>query len=610
MHIVGFAIPNIAVRFSVARQLHHHIELPIVKLRGYQSSIHTLFSSESSNDGCGSLEVEVPNIIQSREKATYEEPQFSRSAEQAKKFVIVRRNRQSMAFRNGSQLIFSRAIESTFEKVILTDDSTANNEINKLYTGSFVGVIINGKSGKNNTKRKSSYGKGSKKKLQEKNEVESECKHHVIGNESEGDVIGLSNDAKLIGFGVYNPNSMYRVRILCHQLSHPYLFQQVEEITKRNKGSDENAIDALKLIVESKLEDAIRARTLMNVPSMQTDTYRLFNGEGDGLSGIAIDILGGCVAVIMSSAVWCETYKHHILEVVDNVLKENHPQYKEQKNFKVIWRNTPSRLKQDGLIIKESSEIKKSDSEHSTPVLIQENGIKYTVYPFDESSQKTGFYCDQRENRNWLSSLCKDKRVLDLCCYNGGFALNAIVNGYASSCTGVDSSPIAISNAIDNSKLNEVSTEGSNRQIEFVQNDIAHFMNDAMKNSLEYDVIILDPPKLAPTVSGLDRAARKYHSLNRDACKLINSKEGGLLLSCTCSGAMTQKDGGQFFLETVKSAALAAGRQITLLKTNGAASCHTQCPSSFPAGAYLTASLFYVSPTTNNSIRNTKDIEE
>ena len=67
-------------------------------------------------------------------------------------------------------------------------------------------------------------------------------------------------------------------------------------------------------------------------------------------------------------------------------------------------------------------------------------------------------------------------------------------------------------------------------------------------------------------------------------------------MTCTCSGAMTQKNGGQFFLETVKGAALAAGRQITLLRTNGAAPCHTQCPASFPAGAYLTAALFYVSP--------------
>jgi 23S rRNA G2069 N7-methylase RlmK/C1962 C5-methylase RlmI len=67
-------------------------------------------------------------------------------------------------------------------------------------------------------------------------------------------------------------------------------------------------------------------------------------------------------------------------------------------------------------------------------------------------------------------------------------------------------------------------------------------------------------------------------------------------MTCSCSSAMTQKNGGQFFLETVKGAALSAGRQITLLRTSGAAPCHTQCPASFPAGAYLTAATFYVSP--------------
>ena len=97
-------------------------------------------------------------------------------------------------------------------------------------------------------------------------------------------------------------------------------------------------------------------------------------------------------------------------------------------------------------------------------------------------------------------------------------------------------------------------------------------------------------------MSGLDRASRKYHSLNRDAIKLINDDTGGILVTCTCSGAMTQKNGGQFFLETVKGAALAAGKHITLLQKNGAAPCHTVCPASYPAGSYLTVAVFHVSP--------------
>ena len=106
----------------------------------------------------------------------------------------------------------------------------------------------------------------------------------------------------------------------------------------------------------------------------------------------------------------------------------------------------------------------------------------------------------------------------------------------------------------------------------------------------------IHPAKLAPSVSGLDRAKRKYHGLNRDALKLVDPVKGGLLLTCTCSAAMTQKDGGQYFLNMVQQAAIAAGRRVTLLQTSGAAPCHTASPASFPAGSYLMAALFYVSP--------------
>lgn len=225
---------------------------------------------------------------------------------------------------------------------------------------------------------------------------------------------------------------------------------------------------------------------------------------------------------------------------------------------------------------------------------MSEDRIKYQTFPFDFSSQKTGFYCDQRDNRFNLAKLCKGKRVLDLCCYNGGFALNAMIHGGAASCVGVDSSPVAIAAADENKELNNVDS-----LLSFVKMDISQYMKEAQENEQEFDVIILDPPKLAPTIAQLDRASRKYHSLNRDAMKLINKEKGGLLLTCSCSGAMTQKNGGQFFLETIQGAALSAGRRITLLSTSGAAGCHTQDPASFPANAYLTAALFTVSPVAN-----------
>jgi len=562
------------------------------------------------------------------------------------RYAIVSRNRQSMAFRNGSPLVFSGAIDSTVHRQFgLTNDEDHNS----IPLGALVGVMVMGKGGDGTSENRAKGGGRGGKQRRSRNkrggkpkpdEMESISKHFYINSstspgelyesedgddEGTGDTTAvvekMLSQSMLIGYGVYNPSSLYRVRILCHQSSHPDMFKLVKNIMTgkdydANAARDEGTIDsgtksdnhvdyAMETIVKKKFGDAIRARKGLNLPSASTDSYRLINGEGDGLSGLAIDILGGRVAVIMSSAAWCEIYKHVIMRAVESVLRSDHPDYfnDEDNAMKLVWRTTPSRLLQDGYQQLDDGNDNGSSidqGEEDTVTIVTENSVKYKTFPFDLTSQKTGFYVDQRENRLNLSSYCRGKRVLDLCCYTGGFSLNAVIHGGASSCVGVDSSQDAINAAIDNAALNEIPSDST---VQFVRDDITNFMKNAATKTNEdgqYDVIVLDPPKLAPSVSGLERASRKYHSLNRDAIKLINEKEGGMLLTCTCSGAMTQKNGGQYFLETVKGAALSAGRQITLLKSSGAAPCHTQCPASFPAGAYLTAALFYVSPKTSN----------
>ena len=153
------------------------------------------------------------------------------------------------------------------------------------------------------------------------------------------------------------------------------------------------------------------------------------------------------------------------------------------------------------------------------------------------------------------------KRVLDICCYTGGFLLNNVIHGEAFLFVGVDSSQDAINTAIDNIVLNKIQPDST---VQFLRDDIANFMkNAATKNNKDgqYNVIVLEPPKLAHLVSGLECVSTKHHSLNRDAMKLINEKEGSMLLTCTYSGAMTQHKGGQYLLETVKGVALSAERQ-------------------------------------------------
>jgi len=479
--------------------------------------------------------------------------------------VMVKRNRQSQNFREGAPLVFGNSIAATFSE---------NGDDSSIPLGSLVAVYV--------SKDDAQKDKGKKYK---KNKIDDEAAYAHTNYESSeaAQYHATINNSQLIGYGVYNPHSMYRVRILCHATQHPILAKESKR--KQKQRVEDHDSEILKSILKRKMSDAINLRLAMNLPSDSTDTYRLVNGEGDGCSGCAVDIIGGKTAIVMSSAAWCEVHKVSIMEVLEGLLNE-HPSYN-GVDIEIIWRNTPSRLKQDGYEVSVENEQSEEDN---TAVIATESSVKYLTYPYS-NGQKTGFYCDQRDNRLMIAQYCRDKRVLDLCCYNGGFALNAMVQG-AAYCVGVDSSQEAIDAATANAMENGL----DRTKISFVRDDIAAYMKIAMDEENEFDVIILDPPKLAPNVSTLDKASRKYHALNRDAMNLINREKGGLLLTCTCSAAMTQKDGGQYFLNMVNGAGLSAKRRVTLLRVNGAAPCHTQSPASFPAGAYLTAALFHVGP--------------
>ena len=509
--------------------------------------------------------------------------------------VVVHRNRQSITFREGTPLVFGGSVASTFTEDCHNETDT--DAIDKIPLGSLVAIVVSRDSPPTTFKRnKDSRGKKRNADSSERTKDEAVIHHSFKAVDKDSTYRDMINQLQLIGYGVYNENSMYRVRILCHDTMHPGLTKEIRSIRKEIQRGDSQSETydgcsttlQLKLILERKISDAIFTRLALGLPSSGiTDTYRIVNGEGDGLSGLAVDILGGKTAIVMSSAAWCEIHKDAILSVLEKSLRE-HPSYSEL-DIEIVWRNTPSRLKQDGYEVPNSDE---DTEDKMASVIATESSVKYLTYPYSDG-QKTGFYCDQRENRLMLAELCQSKRVLDLCCFNGGFALNAMVRGGATSAIGVDSSQDALDAAIANARLNGLADE----DISFVRADIAAYMKSAIDSNNEFDVVVLDPPKLAPTVSSLDRASKKYHALNRDAMNLINKSQGGLLLTCTCSAAMTQKDGGQYFLNVVNGAALSAKRRVTLLRVSGAAPCHTQSPASFPAGQYLTAALFHVGPS-------------
>jgi len=445
--------------------------------------------------------------------------------------ILLKRNRQTKSFRDGSQLVFPGSIAKTPES---------------LPVGSLVQV-------------------------------------EVDGQDKDAPTI-------VVGIGLYNPSSLYRVRIIFHCLLHPRMTEQF--LTMSNDYVEGESM-ILQRILKMNFQRSLHTRRALGLPSeFNTDTYRLVNGEGDSISGLAVDVIGGKIAVIMSSAAWCEINKSIILKSLQHILPDQ----------ELIWKTTPSRLKQDGYNVDDEINDRKNEDNNLSPgssvhdvdkpVVCLENGIKCQTFP-RQRGQKTSVYCDQRENRRNFAQLCANKKVLDLCCYHGGFALNAVKQG-AKFATGVDSSSDAIEICKVNAELNNFDVDN----IDFIKSDIADYMKSCQD---KFDVIVLDPPKLAPNASVLQRASRKYHSLNRDAIKLIDDR-GGLFMTCTCSAAMTQKDGGKFFLEMVQQASLSAQREVTLLRVSGAAPCHTLSPFSFPAGNYLTAALFMVHP--KESIEN------
>ena len=205
---------------------------------------------------------------------------------------------------------------------------------------------------------------------------------------------------------------------------------------------------------------------------------------------------------------------------------------------------------------------------------VSEGGV---VYRIDFASvQKTGLFIDQRENHERIAAFTAGKRVLDLYTYTGGFALHAAKAG-AAHVTAVDSAKQAIEMAKENAVLNGVS------QIDFVVDDSRNYLRKVG----DYDVIILDPPKLVPSKRHREQAKNYYRFLHRETFKAM--KEGSILMTCNCSAALSQSE----FVSLVTAQAAPVGKQVRVLGIYGPACCHPVLPV-FPEGNYLTAVLLAV----------------
>ena len=221
-------------------------------------------------------------------------------------------------------------------------------------------------------------------------------------------------------------------------------------------------------------------------------------------------------------------------------------------------------------------------SEPPAPNVVTEHGLRFRVAP--GSKHKTGFFLDQRDNRKLLAGFCAGKRVLDICCNSGGFAVYAKALGQAEEVIGIDLDEDAIALAKQNANLNQA-------RVRFVQADLFAWLRDVLGTNQEagggsggqlFDVVVLDPAKQTRDRDEIDYALKRYLDMNRLALRAVSP--GGIFLTCSCTGLI----GEETFLDTVRRASWQAGRTIQVLRLSGAGADHPFLVH-VPEGRYLKA---------------------
>jgi len=194
------------------------------------------------------------------------------------------------------------------------------------------------------------------------------------------------------------------------------------------------------------------------------------------------------------------------------------------------------------------------------PTVITEHGVRFHAAPGNR--HKTGFFTDQRDNRKALAEYCGGRRVLDLCCNSGGFAVYAKTLGGASEVVGVDIDAEVLQLAEQNARLNKA-------KIKFVQADMFAWLRDvAVGNGQRFDVVVLDPAKMTRDREQVVPALKKYLDMNKLAMGAV--EPGGILMTCSCTGLVSEEQ----FLDSIRRAAFYAGREVQVIRVAGAGADH------------------------------------
>jgi 23S rRNA (cytosine1962-C5)-methyltransferase len=290
-----------------------------------------------------------------------------------------------------------------------------------------------------------------------------------------------------------------------------------------------------------------------------TNTCRLIFSEADYLPGLIVDKYADYLAVqVLTSGI--EKMMPVIIDELQKLLKPKG----------IFDKSDASSRLHEGL--ETINQVLAGEHPPET-VKVMENNIAYGINIAE--GQKSGFYCDQRDNRHITAMHAKGKKVLDCFSYTGGFTLNCLQNG-AASVTSVDSSALAIETLKENIKLNHLDASEHTA----IQSDVNKQLRALREQGEKFDVLVLDPPKYAPSRSALGKASRAYKDLNRLGMLLLNN--GGLLATFSCSGAMDIDT----FKQVLAWAALDAGKEVQFIYQFCQPEDHP-VRASFPEGEYL-----------------------
>ena len=359
----------------------------------------------------------------------------------------------------------------------------------------------------------------------------------VIGKPGSGDTVEIKGSSgQMLARAAYSPASQIRARV--------WTFDPAEEV------------DAA--FFRNRVMRALAIRE--SLPAAKTgNALRLIHGESDGLPGLIVDRYAD-VLVAQFLAAGAERWRDPILDALA-----------ELTGCEAIYeRSDADTRKLEGLEAR-AGFVRGNRSASRCPII--EYGLNFKVDV--EQGQKTGFFLDQRENRQRVRALAKGREVLDGFCYTGGFAINALAGG-AKRVVAIESSGPSLEVARENVAANAIDPS----RIEFIEADVFAHLRKLRDAGAQFDLAVLDPPKFAPTAAQARNAARAYKDINLLAFKLL--APGGLLATFSCSGGVSP----ELFQSIVAGAALDAGADAKIIERFSAAADHPVALE-FPEGEYL-----------------------